>query len=96
MTIQEIYEKKKSTYLYFSELESLRAVENYGDALKYVAIQTPEICLRAVENYGDALRFVAIQTPEICLKAVENDGDALQYVKIQEIELLIGCEIEII
>jgi hypothetical protein len=103
MTIKEIYAKKKTTYLYFSELESLKAVENNGYALQFVANQTQEICLKAVENDGYALKFVANQTQEICLKAVENNGDALHYVKIpkrkmtiQEIEYQIGCEIEII
>ena len=64
--------------------EALKAVENNGDALRYVKddIQNEAIALKAVENNGYALRYVKddIQNEAIALKAVENNGDALRYV----------------
>ena len=61
----------------------LKAVENNGDALRYVKEQSEAVCLKAVENNGDALRYVKEQSEAACLKAVENNGNALQYVKEQ-------------
>lgn len=34
------------------------AVEQFGDALRYVKLQTPELCKIALEQYGDALQYV--------------------------------------
>jgi hypothetical protein len=108
MTIQELIKQKESTYKYFTENESLKAVEQDGYALRYVQNQTEEICLKAVEQDGNALQYVQNQTEEICLKAVEQDGYALQYVQetlfkkepkeltINEISKLLGYEIKII
>ena len=50
MTIKEVYEKKKSTYLYFSELESLKAVQKNGYALQYVKIPTRKMTLLEIEE----------------------------------------------
>jgi hypothetical protein len=36
MTIQELIKQKESTYKYFTENESLKAVEQNGYALQYV------------------------------------------------------------
>jgi hypothetical protein len=38
--------------------EALEAVKQNGHALKYVKIQTPELCLEAVRQYGYALKYV--------------------------------------
>ena len=56
-------------------------MENYGDALKYVANQTEAVCLKAVEKDEYALQYIKIPKRKMT---------------IQEIEELIGCEIEII
>jgi hypothetical protein len=69
----------------------LAAVSQYGDALKYVKKQTPEICLAAVSQYGDALQYVKKQTPEICLAAVSKNGYALRYVKEQTPEICLAA-----
>ena len=37
---------------------ALKAVEQDGDALRYVKDQTEAVCLKAVEQNGDALRYV--------------------------------------
>ena len=60
--------------------EALKAVKQNGYALKYVIVQTPEICLESVKKNGYVLQYVFVQTSEICLEAVKQDGDALQYV----------------
>ena len=39
--------------------DAIKAVEENGDALRYVKDQTEAICLKAVEKNGDALRYVA-------------------------------------
>ena len=108
MTIQELIKQKESTYKYFTENESLKAVEKDGYALQYVKYQTEAICLKAVEQNVYALQYVKYQTEEICLKAVEQNGDALKYVKenlfkkeakeltINEISELLGYEIKIV
>ena len=63
--------------------EALESVKQNGYALKYVSVQTPEICLEAVKQNGYALQFVSVQTLEICLEAVKQDGDALKYVSAE-------------
>jgi len=63
----------------------LKAVENNGDALRYVKEQSEAVCLKAVEEDGDALQYVKEQSEAVCLKAVENNGDALRYVKEQTV-----------
>jgi hypothetical protein len=67
--------------------EALEAVKQNGHALKYVNIQTPELCLEAVREDGYTLQYVHIQTPEICLAAVREDGYALKYVNTQTPEI---------
>jgi hypothetical protein len=67
--------------------EALEAVKQNCYALRFVQIQTPEICLEAVKQDGYALKFVKIQTPEICLAAVKQEGYALQLVNIQTPEI---------
>ena len=105
--IQDLIKRKNKTYKYFNEEDSLKAVEQNGYALKYVAIQTENICLKAVEQNGYALKFVAIQTENICLKAVEKNDYALQFVKesqfmtekeltVAEISELLGFTVKII
>jgi hypothetical protein len=42
------------------------AVQQNGDALRYVKNQTEEICKLAVQQNGDALKYVKNQTEEIC------------------------------
>ena len=63
----------------------------YPMYLKFIASQTPELCIAAVQNSGWALRFVKEQTPEICLAAVQNDGWALQFVKDQTPEICMAA-----
>jgi hypothetical protein len=58
----------------------LKAVENDGDALRFVKDQTEAMCLKAVERNGYALQYVKDQTEAVCLKAVERNGYALQFV----------------
>ena len=41
-----------------SENDALKAVEQDGDALRYVKDQTAAVCLKAVEQNGYALRYV--------------------------------------
>ena len=67
--------------------DALKAVEQNGDALRYVKEQTEAICLKAVEQNGYALQYVKEQTEAICLKAVEQDGYALRYVDINVFEI---------
>ena len=76
----DLIKMKERYYLYFTEEESLKAVEQNGCALKYVKEQTEVICNKAVEQTGYALKYVREQTEAICNKAVEQDGYALQYV----------------
>ena len=63
---------------------AVHAVENDGDALRYVpeAMKTEAVVTKAVERDGYALRYVpeALMTDAVVSKAVERNGDALQYV----------------
>lgn len=86
MTIQELIKQKESTYKYFTENESLKAVEKDAYALKYVQNQTEAICLKAVEKYGDALQYVK----ETLFKKEAKE------LTINEISELLGYEIKII
>ena len=63
------------------------AVQQDGEALKFVTEQTPELCLLAVQQNGQALQYVSKQTPELCLLAVQLNGWALQFVRKQTPEL---------
>ena len=67
--------------------DAMKAVEQDGDALRYVKEQSEAVCLKAVEQNGYALRYVKEQSEAVCLKAVEQDGDALQYVDIRLFEI---------
>src|SRR3989339_2108397 len=54
------------------------AVQQNGNALKYVKKQTEEICKMAVQQNGYALQYVKEQTEEICKLAVQQNGYALE------------------
>ena len=84
MTIQELKRIYDKSLISRTKEEHLKAVEQYGYALKYVKEQDKDICLKAVEENGYALKYVKEQDKDICLKAVEENGDALQYVKEQD------------
>ena len=58
-----------------------------GSSLRFIAEQTPELCLEAVKQNGAALAHVNAQTPELCLEAVKQNGAALAHVKTQTPEL---------
>jgi hypothetical protein len=62
-------------------------VKRNGSALRFVKVQTPEICLAAVKRNGSVLRFVKEQTSKICLAAVKQDEYALFAVKNQTPEI---------
>ncbi|MEG1495608.1 MAG: hypothetical protein RR406_04865, partial [Bacilli bacterium] len=47
---------------YNSHEEALAAVQQNGDALRFVKEQTEAICLEAVKQNGYALRYVKEQT----------------------------------
>ncbi len=85
-------ERKK---FYFDEYVSkdsvLAAIQQDGRVLRYVKVQTPELCLAAVQQYGWALEYVKVQTPEICLAAVQQRGWALEYVKVQTEEICLAA-----
>ncbi len=49
MNIQEIINKKREMYKYFTESEALEAVKQNSYALQYVNVQTEAICLEAVK-----------------------------------------------
>lgn len=69
----------------------LAAVNQNGNALIHVKVQTPCICLAAVKQNGNALRHVKVQTTEICLAAVKQNGYALIHVKTQTLELCLAA-----
>ena len=48
---------------------ALKAVEQEGDALRYVREQTEAVCLKAVEQDGDALRYVLVKEWFVSLAA---------------------------
>jgi hypothetical protein len=58
MTIQGLIKLKESSYTYFTETESLKAVNRNGNALRYVKNQTDEICLEAVKQNTEVLVYV--------------------------------------
>jgi hypothetical protein len=62
-------------------------INKNGYTLKYVAVQTLELCLAAVRQNGLSLEYVFNKTLEICLEAVSQDGTALQFVVDQTPEL---------
>jgi hypothetical protein len=63
------------------------AVQQDGDALQYVNIQSDEICKLAVQKKGFALLHVINQTDEICKLAVQQNGKVLLYVINQTDEI---------
>lgn len=69
------------------EFECQQSVISDGMNLKYVKLQTPEICMAAVTNNGWALQYVRKQTKEMCKVAVSNNGMALEFVKHQTEEI---------
>jgi len=77
---QKLLEMKEKGYIYLTELESLKAVQQEGYALQYVNNQTDQVCLAAVQENGNALQYVNNQTEELCLSAVQENSYALQYV----------------
>lgn len=60
--------------------ETMAAVKQDGEALRYFKNQTPELCMAAVKQDCLALRLVKDQTPELCMAAVEQDGEAIKFV----------------
>ena len=82
---QLILGERKEFYLdeYLPREEVLAVVQQYPEALKYVKVQTEEMCLAAVQKHAWALKYVLNQTPEICLAAVHKNGWDLEYVKEQ-------------
>jgi len=82
---------KNDSYKYFTEEESLAAVKENGDALRFVKEQTEEMCLAAVKQNGNTLRFVKEQTEEICLAAVKQNVYAFQYIKEQTEEMCLAA-----
>jgi len=71
--------------------KTLKWVVQSGLNIKYVKVQTPEICLAAVKQEGEALQYVKDQSPEIYLAAVKQDGNALQYIKDQSPEVCLAA-----
>ena len=49
-------------------------------AIKYVKIQTPDMCMSAVKHRGYLLKYIKIKTYDICLEAVKQYGMSLEYV----------------
>ena len=64
-------------------LKDHRTVSRDGLALRFITMQTPELCLRAVMQNSDALQHVYNQTETICIIAVNRNGLALRFVKNQ-------------
>lgn len=60
--------------------ETVRRVAEHPDLLKYVLVQTPEICLAAVEENGLALQYVDKPTADICNAAVKQTAEAMKFV----------------
>jgi hypothetical protein len=56
------------------------AIQNNGQALRFVSAQSEAICLAAVNQCGMAIKYVRSQTQAICLAAVEKDPRAILYV----------------
>ena len=83
--IQDLIKRKNKTYKYFNEEDSLKAVEQNGYALKYVAIQTENICLKAVEKNDYALQFVK-----------ESQFMTEKELTVAEISELLGFTVKII
>jgi hypothetical protein len=63
--------------------------ERMSYALRYVKVQTDEICLAAIGNFSYALYYVKNQTDKICLTSVKEYGWTLKFVKNQTKEI---CE----
>lgn len=98
MTIQELIKQKESTYKYFTENESLKAVEQNGYALQYVKNQTEAICLKAVEQDGDALQYVqeTLFKKEAKEKFTISDEVLFEQATVEmESHYGYGCETEI-
>lgn len=57
------------------------AVGIYGNVIRYVEKQTPEMCLAAVEQNSDAIRFIREPTPEMYMVAVKKWGITLRDIK---------------
>ena len=93
MKLQDLKSKydSLSTKKNLTGKEALAAVEQDGFALRYVQMQTEEICLAAVKQKGYALRYVQMQTEEICLAAVKQSGYALAYVQMQTEEICLAA-----
>ena len=61
MTLQEYLKQvngKESDIINYDGEEAHAAVQENGNALRYVHNQTPEICLAAVQENGNALQYV--------------------------------------
>lgn len=54
---------------------------NNGNGIKYVPVQTNELCLAAVRQNGMALEYILHQTEDLCFEAVKQNKMALYYVK---------------
>ena len=88
-----ILEHLIQSHLKYPSLELAQlAVDQNGDALRFLKQQTPDICLRAVQNKGVALQYVLDPTPEVLIAAVMNDGMAISFIENPSEEL---CQLAI-
>ena len=63
MTKKEFLKKTKtseSMIRIVNGTAALEAVKKYGDALRYVKEQTPEICIEAIEQDKSAIEYVDV------------------------------------
>ena len=56
--LKEVGGQEKNIVVFASVEETLEAVKQDGDALRYVREQTEQICLEAVKQNGYALQYV--------------------------------------
>lgn len=62
------------------ELQQL-AVSKNGEILRYISVQTDELCLTAVQQNGNAVKYVQHPTTKIYMAAVQQYGHALGDIK---------------
>ena len=88
---KKIIEKKKQALLQLEdegkEKELYLFIESNPMYIKFLKVQTDELCRLAVSVDPMTLQFVRVQSDEICRTAVSNNGLALKYVKVQTEEI---------
>jgi hypothetical protein len=59
--------------------------------LKYIKVQTPEICKLLIMRSPMEIRYVKDQTNVLCIRAVSKRGISVQYIRIKTYEICLAA-----